>query len=133
MNTRCKTVTRTIEIPSSIGSRVRGADSRTIDRDAHAAIVKDKGDQLGPTYSLHCQLRDLDDYDRAFCRKAMHGLEGALRHNGVFVVDMHPEYFGAIAYLLHPRTLARLIWFAPTYLTRVLRLSRDQERLSNAR
>lgn len=90
--------------------------------------------QLGTTYSLYCQFRDLDlahtDYARAFYKEAMRSLERVLQHSGVFVMDLHPEYFGPFAYLLNPRNFARLVRFAPTYLTRVLRLAKDQERLN---
>jgi hypothetical protein len=93
--------------------------------------------QLERTYHLSTELSDIrigcdspKHYDQAFYEYVMRSLKDALEHNGVFVLLLHPEYFGLWSYLLDLEALFRLLRFVPTYLGRVLKLARTQEKIN---
>jgi len=51
------------------------------------------------------------NYARDFCDKVMQRMDTVYEQNGVFVLMLHPVYFGFFAYLSHPKNLARVVRF----------------------
>lgn len=49
------------------------------------------------------------DYKREFYNKVMAKMDEVYKQNGVFVLTLHPEYFGLFSYLSRPRNSARLV------------------------
>ena len=51
------------------------------------------------------------NYDRDFYERTMEKMDEVYEQNGVFVLTLHPVYFGFFLYLLHPKNLSRLVRF----------------------
>jgi hypothetical protein len=72
--------------------------------------------RLGSVYQLYHALGDVrvppaHNYARDFYEKVMEKMGKVYKQNGVFVLILHPVYFGFFAYLFHPKNFARLARF----------------------
>ncbi|HNT76264.1 MAG TPA: hypothetical protein PKH77_14715 [Anaerolineae bacterium] len=65
-------------------------------------------------------VRDYEHYGEVFYRDLMRVFETIHDHHGVFIVLLHPIYFGLGSYLLNGGNLLRLLRFVPTYFRRLL-------------
>jgi peptidoglycan/xylan/chitin deacetylase (PgdA/CDA1 family) len=72
--------------------------------------------QFRQVYQLYHAFGDIKvppghNYPRDFYEMTMEKMDRVHEQNGVFVLLLHPEYFGLLAYLIHPKNLARLARF----------------------
>jgi hypothetical protein len=72
--------------------------------------------QFRQVYQLYHAFGDIKvppghNYPRDFYEMTIEKMDRVHEQNGVFVLLLHPEYFGFLAYLLHPKNLARLVKF----------------------
>jgi hypothetical protein len=88
--------------------------------------------RLSNAYSLSHALSDVNipadgDYDQAFYENAIAKMKEIYAQNGIFVLLLHPEYFGFFEYLAHPKNWMLLISFFWRYfeLSRSTRLSKE--------
>jgi hypothetical protein len=88
--------------------------------------------RLSKAYSLSHALSDVNipadgDYDQAFYENAIAKMKEIYAQNGIFVLLLHPEYFGFFEYLAHPKNWMLLISFFWRYfeLSRSTRLSKE--------
>jgi hypothetical protein len=93
--------------------------------------------QLESTYYLRAHLNDiaierisLKHFAKTFYEQAMLCLDASAKHNGVFVLLLHPVFLGLLGYLLDFKGLARFLRFLPTYLGMVLKLKKNQENIN---
>jgi hypothetical protein len=72
--------------------------------------------QIGRTYGLNHAFGDIkvpsgQNYEREFYRKVLEKMAEVCERNGIFVLILHPVYFGFLPYLVHPKNLVRLVEF----------------------
>jgi len=72
--------------------------------------------RLRSVYQLNHAFGDIKvppgrNYDREFCDKVVEKMDEVYEQNGVFVLTLHPVYFGFFLHLLHPKNFARLVRF----------------------
>jgi peptidoglycan/xylan/chitin deacetylase (PgdA/CDA1 family) len=70
----------------------------------------------GQVYRLHRAFDDIKvppgrNYARDFYEKVMEKMDKVYKQNGVFVLTLHPVYFGFSSYLFRPKNFARLARF----------------------
>jgi peptidoglycan/xylan/chitin deacetylase (PgdA/CDA1 family) len=85
-------------------------------------VKKLVGGSFSGSYNLPHALADVNtparqDYDRLFYEQALAKMEQVYRQNGVFVMMLHPEYFGFFSYLSRPKSLSSLLKFLIQYLS----------------
>jgi hypothetical protein len=56
------------------------------------------------------------NHKRVFYEAIMAKMEAVYQGNGVFLLVLHPSYFGFLAYLVRPRNILRVLAFLPAYL-----------------
>lgn len=59
------------------------------------------------------------NYEREFYSKVLGKMDEIYTQNGVFVLALHPVYFGFLSYLSHPRNLTKLVRFFLRFRRRV--------------
>jgi hypothetical protein len=84
---------------------------------------KRTGDLFGQSYQFPHALADVEipvsrRYSQMFYERAIARLEQVYSKNGIFILLMHPEYFGFFAYLFHLKNLRLLFSFLMTYFKR---------------
>jgi len=72
--------------------------------------------QMGRAYRLNHAFGDIKvppgrNYRQEFHDKVLEKMDKVYNQNGVFVLTLHPVYFGFFSYFLHPRNFARLVGF----------------------
>ena len=72
--------------------------------------------RLGRAYRLNHAFGDIKvipghNYEREFYSRVLKKMDEIYAQNGVFVLTLHPIYFGFFSYLSHPKNLTRLIRF----------------------
>jgi hypothetical protein len=73
------------------------------------------------THSLSKTLSYLNEptvreYGRLFYETAVQTMEAVYAQNGIFVLTMHPSYFGFFSYLARPKNWTPLVKFSLGYL-----------------
>lgn len=76
--------------------------------------------QLSQSYALSHALSDVNvpvgkDYDKVFYEQAVAKMDEIYHQHGVFVLMMHPEYFGFFSYLAQPKNWQPLVKFSAGY------------------
>jgi hypothetical protein len=56
------------------------------------------------------------DHQRVFYDKILAKMEAVYEGSGVFLLVLHPSYFGFLAYLIRPKNLVRIVSFLWAYL-----------------
>jgi hypothetical protein len=84
---------------------------RLIDQTTEHGIAPDG--RLRPYYRLSHVSGDIKvspgpGYARRFYEEVMRTMDQVYEQNGVFVLMLHPVYFGFFSYVFHPRNLVRL-------------------------
>jgi hypothetical protein len=72
--------------------------------------------RMGNCYRLNHAFGDIKvspgrNYAREFYEQAAEQMDRVYEQNGVFVLTLHPVYFGFSSYLLRPRNIGRLVRF----------------------
>lgn len=84
-------------------------------------------EQLSNSYCLVHNLGDISitanrEYRREFYEQVIAKMDEIYEQNGVFVMMLHPVYFGFLAYLSHPRNWIPFVRSLPGFLRRLCRL-----------
>ena len=79
--------------------------------------------QLGRAYRLNHGFSDIKapagpNYARDFYEQVMEKMEEVYEQHGIFVLMLHPVYFGFFSYLCHPKNFTKLAKFFWNYRTK---------------
>jgi hypothetical protein len=66
------------------------------------------------------KVASIQDYSQVFYEKTIAKMNEVCEQNGIFVITLHPAYFGFFTYLAHPRNWAPLFKFLLSYFKRYL-------------